>query len=170
MTAVNSAASQQAVVEAALVLLERMGLSPADLTAVPQARKPVPTFAEYVPVVSAAVSARTRRAYGSYWNRVTEQWGGRRLDEITPSEIRQLMAWVKTHVVARRNARGGRSAEEHLVAALRCLYQRAVEDSLISEADNPARKVAKPRRLPSTRRAVPEARTGRDQPDRRDHG
>jgi len=68
------------------------------------------------------------------------------------------MAWVTTHVVARRNARGGRSAQEHLVAALRCLYQRAVEDGLISEADNPARKVDKPRRLPSTRRAVPETR------------
>ena len=66
MTAVNPGTSQQAVVEAALVLLERMGLSPADLTAVPQAHKPVPTFAEYVPVVSAAVSAGTRRAYGSY--------------------------------------------------------------------------------------------------------
>src|SRR5690348_6793334 len=158
MTAVNPDTSQQAVVEAALVLLERMGLSPADLTAVPQARKPVPTFAEYVPVVSAAVSAGTRRAYGSYWNRITEQWGGRRLDEITPSEIRQLMAWVKTHVVARRNARGGRSAQEHLVAALRCLYQRAVGDGLISEPDNPARKVAKSRRLPSTRRALPDTR------------
>jgi hypothetical protein len=46
VTAVNSAASQQAVVEAALVLLERMGLSPADLTAVPQVRKPVPTFTD----------------------------------------------------------------------------------------------------------------------------
>ena len=68
------------------------------------------------------------------------------------------MAYVKTHVVRRRNARGGRSAEEHLVAALRCLYQRAVDDGLIAEADNPARKVAKPRRLPSTRRAVPDAR------------
>jgi hypothetical protein len=68
------------------------------------------------------------------------------------------MTWVKTHVVARRNARGGRGAQEHLVAALRCLYRRAVEDGLIAEADNPARKVAKPRRLPSTRRAVPEAR------------
>jgi integrase/recombinase XerC len=44
------------------------------------------------------------------------------------------------------------------VAALRCLYRRAVEDGLISETDNPARKVAKPRRLPSTRRAVPETR------------
>ena len=83
------------------MLLERMGLSPADLTAVPQSRSKVPTFAEYVPIVSVAVSAGTRRAYGSYWNRVVEHWGGRRLDEPTPSEIQQLMAHVKTHVVAR---------------------------------------------------------------------
>jgi site-specific recombinase XerD len=145
-------------VEAALVVLERMGLTPADLAAVPQNRPEVPTFAEYVPVVSAAVSPGTHRAYGSYWNRVIQHWGGRRLDEPTPSEIRQLMAYVKTHVVARRNARGGRSAEEHLVAALRCLYRRAVDDGLIAEADNPARKVAKPRRLPTTRRALPDAR------------
>jgi integrase/recombinase XerC len=66
MSAVNPAASRQAVVEAALVLLERMGLSPADLTAVPVARKPVPTFGEYVPVVSAAVSAGTRRDRGCH--------------------------------------------------------------------------------------------------------
>ena len=158
MTAVSQGASQQAVVEAALVLLERMGLSPADLAAVPQPRTPVPTFAEYVPVVSACVSDGTRRAYGSYRNRIVDQWGDRRLDEPTPSDIRQLMVYVKTHVVARRNARGGRSAEEHLVAALRCLYQRAIDDGLIAEADNPARKVAKPRRLPSTRRAVPDTR------------
>ena len=65
------------------MLLERMGLSPADLAAAPQPRTPVPTFAEYVPVVSAAVSDGTRRAYGSYWNRVIEHWGGRRLDEPT---------------------------------------------------------------------------------------
>jgi len=145
MSAVSTAgpaASQQAAIEAALVLLERMGLSPADLVTAPRDRAVVPTFAEYVPVVSAAVSAGTRRAYGSYWNRIVEHWGDRHLDEPTPSEIRQLMTWVKTHVVARRNARGGRSAQEHLVAALRCLYRRAVEDGLISDADDPARKVA----------------------------
>jgi len=68
------------------------------------------------------------------------------------------MAHVKTHVVARRNARGGRSAAEHMVAALRCLYRHAEDDGLITEADNPTRKVAKPRRLPSTRRAVPDTR------------
>ena len=89
------------------------------------------------------LTAGTRRAYGSYWNRIVEHWGERRLDEPSPSGIRQLMTWVKTHVVARRNARGGRSAQEHLVAALRCLYRRAVEDGLIAEAENPAQKVAK---------------------------
>jgi integrase/recombinase XerC len=61
----------------------------------------------------------------------------RRLEEPTPSEIKQLA--------------------EHLIAALRCLYNHAIADGHLSEADNPARKVAKPRRLPSTRRAVPDA-------------
>jgi hypothetical protein len=37
MTAMNADASRQAVVEAALVLLERMGLTPADLAAGPPA-------------------------------------------------------------------------------------------------------------------------------------
>ncbi|RNH98972.1 site-specific integrase [Micromonospora aurantiaca] len=122
------------------------------------ARPQAPTFAEYVPVVAAAVTAGTRRAYGSYWKRVVERWGQRRLDEPTPSEIEQLAEHVKTHVVARRNARGGRSAAEHLIAALRCLYRRAVADGFIAAADNPALKVAKPRRLPSTRRAVADTR------------
>ncbi len=91
-TPTSPAASQQAAVDAALLILERMGLSPDDLTAAPRQRPPVPTFAEYVPVVSAAVTDGTRKAYGSYWNRVVEQWGARRLDEPTPSEIRQLVA------------------------------------------------------------------------------
>ena len=150
--------SQQAIVDAALLMLRQMGLSPDDLVTAPRDRPPVPTFAEYVPVVSAAVTAGTRRAYGSYWNRVLEHWGERRLDEIAPSEIRQLMSYVKTHVVARRNARGGRSATEHLVAALRCLYRHAEDDGLITPDENPARKVDKPRRLPSTRRAVTDDR------------
>jgi hypothetical protein len=51
-----TAAPEQAAVEAALVVLERMGLSVADLTAVPQLRQEIPTFAEYVPVVAASVT------------------------------------------------------------------------------------------------------------------
>jgi hypothetical protein len=48
-------ASGQAVVDAAMLVLERMGLTPADLLATPVTRPTAPTFAEYVPVVSAAV-------------------------------------------------------------------------------------------------------------------
>ena len=103
--------------EAALLILERMGLSPGDLTSARSDRTPVPTFAEYVPVVSAAVTHGTRKAYGSYWNRVTEQWGGRRLDEPTPSEIRQLMKHVRVARGAPPQCRGGRGAAENLVAA-----------------------------------------------------
>ena len=148
------AAPGQAVVDAAMLVLERMGLTPADLLAAPAARPAAPAFAEYIPVVSALVSDGCRKAYGSYWNRVTEQWGSRRINEPTPSEIRQLVQHVRANVVPRRNSRGGRSAAEHLIAALRCMYKHAEEDSLINPADNPARKVEKPRRLPSTRRAV----------------
>ena len=67
------------------------------------------------------------------------------------------MAYVKANAVPRRNSRGGRNAAENLISALRCLYQRAVDDGLIDEKDNPARKVDKPRRLPSTRRALDDA-------------
>ena len=144
--------------DAARLLLARMGLSARDLLDNAPARRPVPTFAVYVPVVAAAVGDGTRRVYGSYWNRILDQWADRRLDEPTPSEIKQLVEHVRHHVVARRNGRGGRCAGERLVAALRCLYRHAEDDGLIGPAENPARKVAKPRRLPSTRRAVPDSR------------
>ena len=143
---------------AARLLLERMGISPADLLDVRAARPVAPTFGEYVPVVAAAVSPGTRRAYSSYWNRVVRVWGQRRIDEPRPSEIEQLRGQVQANVVARRNGRGGRSAAEHLVAALRCLYRRAVADGYLDAADNPALKVDKPRRLPSTRRAIGDTR------------
>ena len=58
----RSAAPGQAVVNAAMLVLERMGLTPADLLAAPAATPPAPTFAEYIPVVSALVSDGCRRA------------------------------------------------------------------------------------------------------------
>jgi hypothetical protein len=150
--------SQQAAVDAALLVLKSMGLSLEDLTAASSNRPPVPTFAEYVPVVAATVTPGTLRAYRPYWKRAVEQWGDRHLDEPTPSEIKQLVAYVKANAVPRRNSRGGHNAAENLISALRCLYLRAVDDGLIGEKDNPARKVDKPRRLPSTRRALDDAR------------
>src|ERR1017187_4763349 len=150
----RSAAPGQAVVDAAMLVLAPRARPPADLLTAPSARPAAPTFAEYIPAVSALVSDGCRKAYGSYWNRVVDQWGSRCINEPTPSEIRQLVQHGRANVVPRRNSRGGRSAAEHLIAALRCMYKHAEEDGLINPAGNPARKVEKPRRLPSTRRAV----------------
>jgi integrase/recombinase XerC len=147
-----------AELEAARLLLARLGVSAADLLTAGPAGPPAPTFAQYIPLVAEAVSSGTRRVYDSYWQRIQQHWGDRHITEPTPLEIERFAEHIKTHVVARRNARGGRSAAEHLIAALRCLYNRAVADGHITEADNPARKVAKPRRLPSTRMAVPDNR------------
>jgi integrase/recombinase XerC len=152
------AESQDAAVGAALLILERMGLSPSDLVGPARQRADMPTFAAYIPVVSAQMTAGTLKTYGSYWKRLAEQWGDKRLDEPTPSQIRSFMLEVKSQAIVRRNGRGGRSAAENFVGAIRCLYRHAADDGLIAEKDNPALKVAKPRRLPSTRRAIADVR------------
>lgn len=144
--------------QAAWLLLSKLWMSPQDLLSGTAERSPVPTFDQYIPVVAASVGDGARRVYGSYWKKVCQQWGGRRLDEPTASEIRQLVEWVKMHGLVRRNGRGSRGAAEHLISALRCVYRHAEDDGLIDPADNPARRVAKPRRLPSTRRAVADER------------
>ncbi|WP_342750240.1 hypothetical protein [Amycolatopsis australiensis] len=140
--------------DAARLLLSKMGIAPADLLAETELRPVVPTFSEYIPQVSRAVSPATARSYGSYWRRVEEAWGGRRLDEPTPSEIKQLAEESRANALVRRNSRGGRNAAENFIAAIRCLYRHAVNDRLLTEGQNPALKVAKPRRLPSPRRAL----------------
>jgi integrase len=154
----DRAAARRATVDAARLVLAQMGLSPADLLGEPERRPDVPTFATYIPVVSAAVSVGTRRCYGPYWKKVLNAWANRRIDEPTPSEVRHLAMDVKAAVVPRRNGRGGNGAVEHLIAALRCLYRHAEDDGLIDAEDNPAQKVNKPRRLPTTRTAVADTR------------
>jgi integrase/recombinase XerC len=144
-------------IEAARLLLSRLGISATDLLATTAPQSAVPTFAEYVPIVEAAVTAGTRRVYSSYWKRIVEHWSSRRLDEPTPTEIQHLAELIKPALTIRRNARGGRSATEHLIAALRCIYRHAENDGLVPPGTNPALKVAKPRRLTSTRQAIPDA-------------
>ncbi|HEX6347549.1 tyrosine-type recombinase/integrase [Umezawaea sp.] len=154
----SAATPDRATIDAALLLLKSLGVSAADLVAEPVERAYVPTFAEYVPIVRNVTSPGTLRVYGPYWNRALERWGGRRLDEVTPSDIGALAQYVRANRVVRRNGRGGGNAVEHLIAALRCLYKHAVADGLLTEAQNPAMKVDKPRRKPSTRHGLPDER------------
>ncbi|MET7998863.1 tyrosine-type recombinase/integrase [Amycolatopsis sp. NPDC005232] len=148
--------ADQAELDAARLLLSKMGIEPADLVSEPEERKPVPTFSEYLSAVKRAVSAATARAYSSYWRRLEATWGDRRLDEPTPTEIKELAERATEQALVRRNSRGGRSASENFIAAVRCVYKHAVDDKLLTAAENPARRVPKPRRLPSLRRALDE--------------
>lgn len=96
--------------EAARLLLARLGITPEQLLAGAARRDvSVPTFTEYLDRVSQAVSAGTRRVYDTYWRRVREVWGDRRLDEPTPLEIKQLAERMKVTAVTRSNSRGGRT-------------------------------------------------------------
>ncbi|MCR3752188.1 hypothetical protein [Lentzea californiensis] len=89
-----------------------------------------------------AVPADALRVYETYWNRIVDEWG----DKPTPLDIKQLAERIEADAVVRKNSPGGRSAAEHLIAAARCLYQHAIADRLMPKSDNPARRVAKPRR------------------------
>ena len=118
----------------------------------------VPTFAEFVPLVAAATSEGTRKAYGTYWNRIIEMWGGRRLDEPTPLEIEMLGRQLRAARVQRGSDRGGGSTEEHFIGAMRGVYRRAITNGLLPDGCNPAAKVPKPRRQASNRHAIPDQR------------
>jgi integrase len=151
---VEHQATGAAEVAAARLLLDRLGVTVEDLLGDTAPASNVPTFGAYIAQISPAVGNGTRRAYEPYWNRIREVWGERRLTEPTATEIMQLAEDAKSHAVVRRNARGGRGAAEHMIAALRCLYRYAAADRLISARDNMAIQVAKPRRLPNARRAL----------------
>jgi integrase/recombinase XerC len=114
-----------AEVDAARVLLSRLGLRAEDLLETPVRRPAAPTFRDYIPIVAAGVRPGTRRVYGSYWNRIDKHWGDRRIDEPTPSQIRQLLVDMRSELVIRRSGRGGHSATERMIAALQCI---AVEE------------------------------------------
>ena len=144
-------------VDAARVLLTALGVTATDLLTSNDSDARIPTFATYIPVVSDGVSAATRSVYAPYWNYVLRAWGTRRIDEPTPSEIKNLAEYVRTHVVHRRNGRDGRSAVEHFIAALRCLYKQSHDDGLLPLSVDPAAKVRKPPRHPSTRQALPNS-------------
>jgi hypothetical protein len=65
------------VLDAARVMLAQMGISATDLLqAAGGTRRPVPTVAEYVEVVSAAVPPGSRRMYCTYWAKAAAKWGG----------------------------------------------------------------------------------------------
>ena len=118
------------------------------------ARFAMPTLSSFLPRVRAASGPGANRTYGSYWTIMDRMWGQRRLDQITATDIEALQRHAATTARSRRNSRHGRHAGEHVIAAARAIYTRAIADGYLTAAASPAHRVPKPRRLPSTRRAL----------------
>jgi hypothetical protein len=168
MTAQQSTPSA-AEVDAARLLLARLGVSPADLLTAAEDRPPAPTFADYIPVVRAAVTEGTHRVYESYWNRIVEHWGTRRLDEPTPTEIQQFAEYTKTHVVARKNPqRTQRRRTSHRCPAVHLPARRKRWPHPRSRQSRPEGHQASPVAVHPPRGTRHPA--CRDQPGRREHG
>ena len=121
--------------------LAELGVSIADL----QHQIPTPpTFGEYLPTVVAAAGSGANRTYGTYWGRMATAWADRRLDEVLASDIEAMKNTAATTARSRRTTRHGRHAGEHVVAAARAIYNRAIADGLIDHKHSPAHRVVKP--------------------------
>ena len=131
-------------------LLAHLGVTLADLSEDLRQRPDMPTIADY-PQVLAAAGPGARRTYGTYWSRMAAVYGSRPLDQIAASDIEALQ---RDMVATARSRRNSRHAGEHDIAAACAFYNRAIADGLIDASASPAHRVVKPRRLPSTRRAL----------------
>lgn len=144
-----------ATVAVARQLLAQLGVSLADLQSHDETTAAgLPTLSEYIHHVRAAAGPGAIRTYGTYWDRMLARWGDRRLDEITATDIEAMRHDMASTALSRRNSRHGRHAGEHVIAAARAIYTRAIADGLIALPASPAHRVAKPRRLPNHRRAL----------------
>lgn len=95
MTAAIPSKRSDEIVATAQTLLKTLGLTVSDHVEAADpggasSRRPVPTFAEYVPVVEAATPKSSAVTWIIYWRVLVAEWGDRRVDEPTSSEIMQL--------------------------------------------------------------------------------
>ncbi|MEU7925063.1 site-specific integrase [Micromonospora sp. NPDC049107] len=140
--------------DAARLLLDRLGVTAEQLLSTPGPEVAMPTFDTFIDRASAAISVGALKVYQPYFKKIRKEWGQRLIDEPTGLEIQRFAEQARSQAVVRRNARGGRVAGEHMIGAFRCLYRLAVADELIDENKNPAAKAVKPRRLSNSRRAL----------------
>lgn len=130
-------------VAAARLLLDQLGLTVADLQGADLDRPTAPSVAAYLPQVQPAAGPGARKTYGSYWAQMAAAWGDRPLTEIKASDIEALQREMIATARPRRNSRGGRHAGEHLIAAARAFYNRAIADGLVARGESPAHQVCK---------------------------
>lgn len=115
------------------------------------------TVSAYIARVEATLTPGSRKTYLPYLKRLAGDCVGTLpLAAVTVTDLEGFVQRSTSLAAAtrgeRRNARGGRSAQENTVAALRWLFSRAVKDK--HRTDNPALGLKKPARARTPRRGL----------------
>lgn len=152
-----TATHRSQVVSQVLALAESMGITVDELAAASAHNmdRPSVSVRDYLPAVEAASTDGAKLTYRPYWRLLVTRLGDQAIAAVKPSDLRALALEAQRRAVRRSNSRGGTSARENCVAALRAYFRLAVEDGLIDES--PADKVQKPRRRASRRRGFTDA-------------
>lgn len=161
------------VVAQLLAMAESMGITLDELAAASASRPPEKSMRvkDFLPAVEAATTDGAMLTYRPYWRLLVAQLGDRPVAEVKTTDLRALALEAQRRAKRRSNTRGGTSARENCVGALRAFFRLAVEDGLIET--NPAEQVTKPRRPASRRRGFTDeelhqlfdvTRTGGDDP------
>ncbi|WNV84754.1 site-specific integrase [Umezawaea sp. Da 62-37] len=143
-------ADDPAKIELLRELIRQLGIDPSSLLPAQSA----PTVSTYLPKVLAAASPSQLRRYGVHWTRAVEAFGGRRVDQVTPSDVLALRRLATRRAQVRSNTRKGRYAGECAVRAMRMFFRLATADGLLRPGVDPAAKIEFERRLPTVRRAL----------------
>jgi len=106
----------------------------------------------FLPFCYALTNDASAELYHRYWIMLSEQWGDRELDEMTPGDIKMVAKAARRTAVTRSNSQNGLYAEQHLVAAARKLFALAMAEGHCSR--NPAQLVEMPKRPRSPRHAI----------------
>lgn len=136
---------------AARLVLESLGVSLADLQTTEEI---APTFREYVPTFASGVPASSRQLWIHYWRVLVEEWGDRRVDEPSYTELVELSLKVGERASTRKGSRGGQRARSNFIDAVKCLYRHAVDDDHVRANRNPADRLRRPTPSQTRRRAL----------------
>jgi integrase len=138
----------------ALASAVRAGVTPDDILALTQARH-IPTVAEYVDTVIAALTPGSKATYRPHLHKFAEVFGERRLDDFTPSELTNYRNTVLEEAAETSRIGDGAHSAGQAVNAIRALFRMAEGDGHL-ETD-PSIRLTRPRRPEPRRRSLTDA-------------
>jgi hypothetical protein len=124
------------VVAQLLAMAESIGITVDDLAAASASRpsEESQSVKDFLPAVEAATTDGAKLTYRPYWRLLVAQLGDRPVSSVKATDLQALALEAQRRAKRRSNTRGGTSAGENCVGAVRAFFRLAVEDGHIEES------------------------------------